>query len=230
MPDLDASWQAVRGLMPTFQSSARSYGATRVRLYAQALTIMTVGGQSGICYGLAAEWILAQRLGRTSAISSAFRIAGHAASHDGERNDDWWRISHTLHHQQFNRHEPLEALQATESDQFHRAGLTLVTTGEFHHSYGRMARAADFMIAQNGYYVINTPNHAMAARTTGGACTFFDPNLGEAEFPDQQSFRGFVVHWLSKKRITRSYAGRRGGALDPGRRHKTLHLSIDRYT
>ena len=221
MPDLDTSWNKVRDKMPEFVTAARSCGATDIVLTSQSLLLQELAPtSSGWCYGLSMAYIIGRKLGQSPAaiIANGYQAAGlqrtqtlrtqsFAPATQGDTDDiarigQWSgpiKLNNDYNHSQYQTEEELRGLKTKDWNL------------KFDQTFFRFAKAAEALVqVGNGYALICTPNHAMAA-AIGTTYSFYDPSFGSATFSSAKQFQDFFVKWFDKDFIQKSYKGTRDG-------------------
>lgn len=225
MPEADTAWQGSRNVIAMLHAYASDCNAVKKKGFAQALYIAIMKGREGICYGLSVGYILqftktgsADEFLDTIFISSAKRISDGP---DPEINLFYQKIASDYHHLQFGS-QHIDFLKD-------KGFLTHVKKKNFDQTIGRTKKLAEFLADADGYYLIQTPNHAMASVKKGQTYIFFDPNSGEFTFATGKDFKKFIQKYFDDSKISRAYAGNRGDKINPGPKHKTLHFIVDHF-
>ncbi|HUN38663.1 MAG TPA: YopT-type cysteine protease domain-containing protein [Acetobacteraceae bacterium] len=230
MPDLDKSWEKVRAYMPRYVQMARANQAKAIVPFSQSLYLSIVDSNStGACYGFSLGWLVflrAPQSNGSSFVEEAFLMAASFKTLDEKGKRD---AKFTGYQGQLNSYQMYWPSEYQTVDELKRAGLSLVKWDQQipgHSSSMLKALTAHLTDGSKGeYFLIKSPNHAMAAAHHNGRYAFFDPNFGEAAFDSSNSFKEFVQKWMGQDKIQQSYKGVQGGRRDaPPAKHLSLQV------
>lgn len=209
MPDLDKSWEKVRALyMPRYVQMARENQATAIVPFSQSLYLSIVDSEStGACYGFSLGWLVFlrdQNSNGHSFVEEAFLMAASFKSLDekGKRAAQFTGYQGKLTDYQMYWPSKYQIV-----DELKKVGLNLVKWDqEIPGNSSSMLKALTAALTDgtNGeYFLIKSPNHAMATAHHNGRYAFFDPNFGEAAFGSSNDFAGFVRNWMGRTKFSR---------------------------
>ncbi len=239
MPEMDRAWNSVRDKLPEFINLARKFSATDIVPTAQALILSELSPtSSGWCFGLSMAYVIGMAKGETPAsiIANGYQAAGLANGQASRvavnappglsdlaqqaRIGQW---TGNVKNYQSHQHAEYQV-----SDDVGPAGLvTTQWNTEYSDVFRRFAKVARGLVdIGNGYALVNSPNHSMAA-AIGRTFSFYDPNFGSVTFATAQQFQDFFTAWFDRDFIQKAYKGTAGGAKNgPPARSLVIKLCV----
>ena len=155
--------------------------------------------QKGLCFGMTCMFFhyekhnfkMRQNLGQKSLWESAFSLQNDMVGlFDQDNGFDW--------------HEGDMVILSAEAKVLNRFDLKYIT-GKYWKDVSYATEGPAWMRAMHGYYLLNTPGHAMGVITSPGEYKLFDPNFGFLVFKNSLDFEKGFMGYFSNPTVRKLY-------------------------
>lgn len=213
-----------------FRTLATRCGAVEVEPFNHDVSAAAENTPGGLCYGLSSAFLLhCRRVGlmETTSFSQSAAISAAISTRTGNTDNNGVLVYRCHRHQQVR--DDHHQMHQQGLNVFGEAGLQRREIYRIDHGRDRPARVARHMLRQRGYYLIQTPAHAVAFFHGAPRSAFFDPNFGIAWFDNPDGVVRLMRTLFGLRAVRRAYRGVRGGFFDAPDPHRTYHFRVERY-